>query len=354
MFTKHTPVVVGWGLDRIAVNIIISQHLPRKQWERLRNGNPYDVDGTHVEVSGVYQEKEAFSRSAQLVIYDKRRKTPQGETIYSAVVGARACAAFGAAAVMATIIKAARTMISPTARIEANYLELYVDMQSTQRPSKAIFKQSSSKGRKRVFKDRSDVINPEGDTLQSSTWGDQGRRSDNICAVYYEKPRLQTGDWRIAKWRQSGQYLEGQTVRRLEFRVWGAGPLNQARISPDLTTLAAGGLNSLWDYLTSHWLRILSSTMRGHKRGQNHRMWKIVQGQRPLTTQPLLPREFLAPSSQHLDQSLIRAAGYLRSFAGLSDSDNDKALAEGVISDAAERLLDIISRQGAAPEPADE
>lgn len=349
MFSRDKPMMVGWGMDRIAVNILVPRQLGRRSWDKLRDGNPHVINGMTVEVSNVWQEKEAFKRHAEITVFNKRRSTSSGFHVYSAAVGAKACAVRGAEVVMEALMMAARKLFSAKATIEVCYLELYVDLQGTGRPSKKLFKRSACLARKRVLKDRDDVLNPDGQSIQTMTWGNQGRASDNICAVYYEKPKLPSEDWRIAKWRRSGCYQENQTVRRLEFRVWDKGPLLKAKISPELASLAAGGLNSLWDYLTGSWLRILAKPRIDKRRVDSHRWWEAIQRLTPLVAQPLLAAKHLEPSAVQLELCLARAAGYLRNFAGLTDSAEDKGLAVDVTCDAAEELIYRIATRYSDP-----
>lgn len=340
MFTKIKPRVLGLGLDRIGVSIPASSQMPPTTWQQRIHGSPHQIKGASVEVSTTRDRKAAFKRASDIVIYRTRNQTSAKQPIYGAVAGAKACAALGSEGILSALAEAIRSLIPNSTGGEATYLELYIDLQGTQRPDSSLFSRIQCRARRKVFNRRADAYTPEGRPFQGLRWGNQGRCSDNIVVCYYEKPRLPPDDWRIAKWKQSGQYREGETVCRLEFRVWGSAPLLLAGIDPALSELARGGLNNLWNFLTESCFRVLASAKsQQRKRVPSHRWWREIHERQPLAQRPLMALIHRGKSDRQLEANLLQAAGNLRSFAGLTDSDDDRALAFEAAANAADWLL---------------
>ncbi len=338
---KQQPVFLASGIDRLVVTISPIQRVSLRARDLLREKGIRQIEGHSCVVVGRSVDPlQNDYELADFVLIDSNRFEEQvGGPIYHLCAGARTCATMTPRELLEGAAHCIEDILGDyQPRSAISYLELYVDMQNSLRPSKEL--RESIRTRTRKFSATSEIgVATATDPDQMLVHiGSRDKRNDSVRAVYYEKPLLDPKDWRLAFWALNKDFNSKDTVRRLEFRVPSRRTLEKLAINPSPTAMLNGGLNTLWGLLTSRWMRVVRSGPK-EKKPLNHSAWDKITAMKPIPDGGDSPRDFVVPeSSKKLERQVAMGAAFIRTVADLPDSEEHKRLAYMAFLDAVTML----------------
>ena len=369
MFKRDTkPTILASGIDRLTITIVPRTRVSGARRNALADKFIHEVAGSTVAVINNPKLEMADKRElADFLLIDSGRfPTDESGPVFRLTACAATCAGFTSKRLLQVCSSIARVLLgSADPEVYVSYLELYADFQGVPRPEVKLFKANCiTRAKSLSILEDAGVLTPRAEDRRSLMIGRGGKSNESIHASFYEKS-LSPTDWRWGYFRSLPGFDESKTITRLEYRIPSASCWTRLKLNSDLKAVIDGGLNAMWVYLTSEWLRVLAPGQKGSKRARVHGAWEQVMKRLPIPDTEASERTYKpAVCWDGFERSVLMGGGLLRSCAGLPDNFENKCLAYLAFLDAVEMLSrgelpfgseqERMIRAGVAPMPVSE